>query len=56
MQLMKLHIYLLPNLQTVQTCILMIFCRIDKDRNGHITADELQQALSNGKGIVRGTQ
>ena len=24
------------------------FCRIDKDRNGRITADELQQALSNG--------
>ena len=27
----------------------MVFCRIDKDRNGRITADELQQALSNGR-------
>jgi len=27
---------------------LYCFCRIDKDRNGRITADELQQALSNG--------
>lgn len=25
-----------------------LFCRIDKDRNGSISADELQQALSNG--------
>ena len=41
--------YLLPNLPALQTCILMVFCRIDKDRNGRITADELQQALSNGR-------
>lgn len=25
-----------------------VFQRVDKDRSGHITADELQQALSNG--------
>lgn len=31
------------------TLTTLLFCRIDKDRNGSISADELQQALSNGK-------
>lgn len=28
--------------------VLLIFCRVDKDRSGFISSDELQMALSNG--------
>ncbi|XP_014670371.1 PREDICTED: programmed cell death protein 6-like [Priapulus caudatus] len=38
-----------PQAQTIdQNYLWDIFQRVDKDRNGHITAHELQQALSNG--------
>ena len=33
-------------------CFYYCLFRIDKDRNGRITADELQQALSNGNQTV----
>lgn len=33
-------------------CISLLFCRIDKDGNGAISADELQLALSNGEILI----
>lgn len=40
-----------PNINCHNYCttnIIYIFYRVDKDRSGYISADELQQALSNG--------
>jgi len=37
-----------PSQQVDQNFLWSIFQRVDADRSGHISVDELQQALSNG--------